>query len=127
MSKHMIINVVTTVGVGLIAFSLSKTDNKKTASTSFSEGYTQGYNESTQCFHEWLLDVGYAEYDKRTGAWKLTSATDIQGALIEPSRRLAYVNIEDHIKSLEDELVLARKQFVAQNKHKPASVDFKKM
>lgn len=95
------------------------------------KSYSQGYGDATHCFKEWLLDVGYAEFDKRTGDWKLSDATAIQGDLIEPSRRSSFTTIEDHIHVLEDELALLRKQQVVnikrKNDIKKPSVDFKKL
>lgn len=95
------------------------------------QSYTSGYNEATHCYKEWLLEVGYAEYDKRTGDWKLSDADTIQGDLITPSRRSSFVNIEDQIHALEDELVLLKKQQAINSKRKTdvkkSAVDFKKL
>lgn len=69
-------------------------------------------------FRQWLLDVDFAEFDKKTGEWMLSDADDIRGKLIEPQRRGTFVNIDDHAKSLEDELALVRKQQATLSKRK---------
>lgn len=93
--------------------------------------YVAGYNDAVKCYQEWLLEVGYAEYDKRSGEWKLSDANTIQGDLIEPARRIAYTSIEDQIRCMEDELMLLRRQQVLNNKRrtdiKKMPVDFKKL
>lgn len=72
--------------------------------------YMQGYQHGCGMFKQWLLDVEYAEYDRRTGEWRLSEVEDIKGRYIEPSRRSAHVNIDDHARALEEELSLVRRQ-----------------
>lgn len=108
------------------ATALSRASDK-----SFAQGYENGYNDASKCYQEWLLEVGYAEFDRRTGCWKLTDANTIQGDLIEPRRRAMYVNIDDQIHAIEDELTLLRKQQSLNNKRKTdikkSAADFKKL
>lgn len=80
--------------------------------------YHRGYQDACTFFRQWLLDVEYAEYDRRTGEWKLADVDDLQGRLIEPKRRVNFIDITDHIKALEDELSLLKKQQGLLNKRK---------
>lgn len=117
---------VACVGKGIID---SKCEQAATAGSN--TGYKTGYDESTKFFQEWLLEVGYAEYDRRTGVWKLSEANTIQGDLIDPVRKAAMITIEDQIRLTEDELVVLRKQQAANSKRKQdikkTAVDFKKL
>lgn len=87
--------------------------------------YQAAYAESTQCFRQWLIDVDFAEYDRKTGDWKLSDADTIQGSLIKPWERKLYANIEDHIDTLEHELMVLRKQQETLNKRKPTASNSK--
>lgn len=114
----------------LLAFELVS-QSKHHADQSYLNGYNTGYTDASQVFKDWLLEVGYAEFDRKTGDWKLADANTIQGDHIEPTRKVAMVNIDDQIRMLEDELVLLRKQQVANSKRKSdikkSTVDFKKL
>ena len=66
----------------------------------YHEAYTQGYADSSRMFKQWLLDVDFAEYDRKTGEWKLCDPTTIQGSLIEPRKKSAYVNVNDYALAL---------------------------
>jgi hypothetical protein len=81
--------------------------------------YHAAYADASNCFKQWLLDVDYAEYDKKTGEWKLSEADSIQGSLIKPADRKLYTNIEEHIIALEYELSVLKRQQEALNKRKP--------
>lgn len=122
--------VAVTASVSLMAWQLM-TESRRAADKSYLEGYGSGYGDASKCYQEWLLEVGYAEFDKRTGVWKLADANTIQGDLIEPRRRVAYATIDEQIHSIEDELVLLRKQQALNNKRKTdikkSAVDFKKL
>jgi hypothetical protein len=132
--KQRIINILKPAGVlavtSALVFSMIKL-SQSLCSDANSRGYQQGYGDASQCFHSWLLEVGYAEFDRKTGEWKLADANTIQGDFVEPAHRAIMVNIEDQIHALEDELILLRKQQNINNKRKTdikkSPADFKKL
>lgn len=125
--KHFIINklIPGTVVAGLLVITTagSVTSNSKT----LKQGYDQGYQDAIKCYQQWLLDVDYAEYNRKTGEWQLVDASTIQGNLIEPQRRPLFVNVEDHIQALEHELQVARKQNAANKSRTKTQLDVKRI
>ena len=87
--------------------------------------YQAAYADATTCFRQWLLDVEYAEYDRKTGEWKLSDADTIQGTMIKPWDRKSYVNIDDHVGALEHELIVLKRQQETLNKRKPTASNSK--
>lgn len=87
--------------------------------------YHEAYAAATSCFKQWLLDVEYAEYDRKTGEWKLSDADTIQGTMVKPWDRKSYVNIDDHVGALEHELMVLKRQQDALNKRKPTASNSK--
>ena len=69
-----------------------------------------GIDVENKKFKQYLLDEGYAEYNKKTAEWQLLEASEIQGNLIPQKEKQNFVNIDDQIRFLEDELILLRKQ-----------------
>ena len=124
--KIMLVSGVMGLSVLACSSSLSIAHQK-----AYDGGYQTGHQDASKFFRDGLLEVGYAEYDRKTGDWKLCDANTIQGDLIEPRRRVTYTTIDEQIHSLEDELVLLRKQQAANNKRKSdikkSAVDFKKL
>ena len=112
----MIRNLIICVGVFAVAAASTEHHIRRT-----NQVYQQAYADATQCFKQWLLDVDFAEYDRKTGEWKLAEADTIQGNLIKPWDRKSYVNIEDHIDALQHELLVLKKQQEALNKRKPTA------
>jgi hypothetical protein len=102
---------VVTCGVCMLEFH-SRTQSKT---------YQTAYADAVNCFRQWLLDVEYAEYDRKTGEWKLSDADTIQGSMIKPWDRKSYVNIHDHIDALEHELRVLKLQQETINKRKPTA------
>lgn len=132
--KQRIINMIKPIGVTVVSMTLGFCLIKLSQSLccdAKDRGYQQGFHEAVQCYHNWLLEVGYAEYDRRTGEWKLADASTIQGDFVEPARRAMFVNIDDQIHTLEDELALLKKQQNINNKRKTdikkSALDFKKL
>jgi len=93
--------------------------------TLYKKAYEDAYSTCSSDYKQLLLDEGFAEYDRKTGMWRLLNATEIQGSLIEPSKRSAFVNIDAYEKHLQDELVAVHKQKSFTDKNK-LPVDFKK-
>jgi hypothetical protein len=118
--KVVIRNLIICVGAVAVAAASTEHHIRRT-----NQVYQQAYADATQCFKQWLLDVDFAEYDRKTGEWKLAEADTIQGNLIKPWDRKSYVNIEDHIDALEHELVVLKKQQEALNKRKPTAATIK--
>ena len=118
--KVMIKQLIVCTGVAVVIAAAAEHHIKRVDHT-----YQTAYTDATQCFKQWLLDVDYAEYDRKTGEWKLAEADTIQGNLIKPWDRKSFVNIEDHIDSLEHELAVLRKQQENLNKRKPTAATTK--
>ena len=89
--------------------------------------YHRGYEDALKCYQQWLIDVDFAEFNKKTGKWQLADPNTIQGNLIEPHRRPLFVNVDDHIQSLENELQIAKKQSAALKSKAKSQFDAKKM
>lgn len=116
---NRIVPVVITVGV-VVVFALG-------SNVQHQREYHIGYQDAIRCYQQWLLDVDYAEYNKKTGEWQLVDPNTIQGNLIEPHRRPQFVHIDDHIQALEHELAIARKQQSASKRQTKPTLDVKKM
>lgn len=103
-------------GLGMTAFSYQEEKKQKVAliqssyEKGYHEAYTQGYGDASAMFKQWLLDIDYAEYDRKTGEWKICDPTTIQGELIEPRKKAAMVNMNDYALALQDELSMVQKQ-----------------
>lgn len=82
------------------------------------KSYMEGYNLCNAFFRQWLLECNYAEYDRKTGDWKLCDVDTIQGNLITPEKRFNYVDIEDHIAVVENELRVLKQQQLARQTNK---------
>jgi hypothetical protein len=107
-------------GVVVVAFSAAEYHTRAQTST-----YHAAYVDAANCFKQWLLDVEYAEYDRKTGEWKLSDADTIQGTMIKPWDRKSYVNIDDHVGALEHELIVLKRQQEILNKRKPTASNTK--
>lgn len=89
--------------------------------------YKAGYNDCTHFFQKWLIEEDFANYDKKSGEWRLCTADEIQGSLIKPIDRSNYIDIIDYVHALEDELNLVHKQIAhINNKKTNKSLDFTK-
>jgi hypothetical protein len=89
--------------------------------------YRKGYDDALKCYQQWLIDVDYAEFNKKTGEWQLVDPNTIQGNLIEPRRRPLFVHVDDHIQALENELQLAKKQSNSLKDRIKSQLDVKKV
>lgn len=124
--KRVLVCVTVIVVTGL-GFVVSASNFKRTSD----QAYQTGHQDASKFFREWLLEAGYAEYDRKTGEWRLCDPNTIHGDFVEPFKRGMYVSIDDQIKALEDELILLRKQQSINSKRrqdiKRSTVDFKKL
>jgi hypothetical protein len=106
--------------VVVVVFSAAEYHTRVKTST-----YHAAYADAANCFRQWLLDVEYAEYDRKTGEWKLSDADTIQSTMIKPWDRKSYVNIDDHVGALEHELIVLKRQQETLNKRKPTASNTK--